>query len=429
MPDHREILDYHRDVATRTGLREHIRFDTEVVAATWSGERRGRSRPPTGGSERFRVLVCATGFLHHPRIPDFEGLEDFAGDARPLRPLARRDRDGRAAGRRGRQRLDRRAARQRARRRRVARDDVPAHAAVDLPAAGLRHPARSCGGCSRASRRERPARRRRCCGSPTGSWAARRSATTGGGGSSTRVARAQPAHGPRPRAARQAHPARRRAVQAAGRLDALLQGRPARRRRRRRPPRSQRVVPEGVVTADGVTHPLDVLILATGFEAHNYMRPIAIRGEDGVTLDEAWANGPHGYRTVSLPGFPNLFMLLGPAQPAEHDLHPRERRAAVRLRHADARGSCGANGTVSLAPTRRGDGALAGVHPRRHAGNRLGERMQQLVPRRRRHAGAVAVRPARLARGAAAPGARRTTRPPSVLIRNFGPSWRMPNRD
>ena len=76
-----------------------------------------------------------------------------------------------------------------------------------------------------------------------------------------------------------------------------------------------RIVPEGVVTADGATHPLDVLILATGFAAHNYMRPIAVRGEDGVTLDSAWADGPHGYRTVALTGFPNLFMLLGPHSP------------------------------------------------------------------------------------------------------------------
>src|SRR4051812_15527631 len=37
MPDQLEILDYHRDVATRTGLRERIRFATEVVAAPWTG--------------------------------------------------------------------------------------------------------------------------------------------------------------------------------------------------------------------------------------------------------------------------------------------------------------------------------------------------------------------------------------------------------
>ena len=77
----------------------------------------------------------------------------------------------------------------------------------------------------------------------------------------------------------------------------------------------ERVVREGVVTKDGATHELDVLILATGFEAHNYMRPMDVKGENGVTLDEVWANGPFGYRTVALAGFPNLFMLMGPHSP------------------------------------------------------------------------------------------------------------------
>src|SRR3954447_26930250 len=79
VPEQREILDYHRDVATRTGLRHHIRFETEVVAATWTGTE-WEVETAAGDVERFRVLVCATGFLHHPRIPDVEGLESFAGE-------------------------------------------------------------------------------------------------------------------------------------------------------------------------------------------------------------------------------------------------------------------------------------------------------------------------------------------------------------
>src|SRR4051794_11904999 len=79
MPEQQEILDYHVDVATRTGLREHIRFDSEVVSARWTG---GGWEGGTagGGTERFRVLVCASGFLHHPNVPPFEGLETFAGE-------------------------------------------------------------------------------------------------------------------------------------------------------------------------------------------------------------------------------------------------------------------------------------------------------------------------------------------------------------
>lgn len=38
-------------------------------------------------------------------------------------------------------------------------------------------------------------------------------------------------------------------------------------------------------------------------------------GENGLTLDEVWSDGPHAYRSVAVPGFPNLFMLMGPHSP------------------------------------------------------------------------------------------------------------------
>ena len=75
------------------------------------------------------------------------------------------------------------------------------------------------------------------------------------------------------------------------------------------------VEPRGVVTADGTLHELDLLVLATGFDARAYVRPMEIVGESGLTLDEAWADGPHAYRSVAVPGFPNLFMLMGPHSP------------------------------------------------------------------------------------------------------------------
>jgi len=75
------------------------------------------------------------------------------------------------------------------------------------------------------------------------------------------------------------------------------------------------IEPRGIVTADGTLHELDLLVLATGFDAHAYMRPLEVIGEGGRTLDEAWADGPMAYRSVAVPGFPNLFMLLGPHSP------------------------------------------------------------------------------------------------------------------
>ena len=77
----------------------------------------------------------------------------------------------------------------------------------------------------------------------------------------------------------------------------------------------ERVEPGGVVTEDGRRHELDVLVLATGFDAHAYVRPMDLVGENGHTLAEAWSGEPWAYRTVALPGFPNFFMLMGPHSP------------------------------------------------------------------------------------------------------------------
>lgn len=71
----------------------------------------------------------------------------------------------------------------------------------------------------------------------------------------------------------------------------------------------------GIVTADGVLHEVDVIALATGFDAHAYMRPMRLTGQDGITIDKAWADAPRAHLTVAMPGFPNLFMLMGPHSP------------------------------------------------------------------------------------------------------------------
>jgi cation diffusion facilitator CzcD-associated flavoprotein CzcO len=77
----------------------------------------------------------------------------------------------------------------------------------------------------------------------------------------------------------------------------------------------ERVEPGGVRTKDGALHELDVLVLATGFRADRFMRPIQVIGRDGARLDEAWAARPVAYLSISIPQFPNLFMLNGPNGP------------------------------------------------------------------------------------------------------------------
>jgi cyclohexanone monooxygenase len=78
----------------------------------------------------------------------------------------------------------------------------------------------------------------------------------------------------------------------------------------------QEITPTGVLTADGVTHELDVLVFATGFDAvdGNY-RAMDLRGRGGRHIDEHWVDGPTSYLGVSKTGFPNMFMILGPNGP------------------------------------------------------------------------------------------------------------------
>ena len=91
-------------------------------------------------------------------------------------------------------------------------------------------------------------------------------------------------------------------------------------------------------TRDGRLHELDVLVLATGFKADAFMRPMEIVGRDGVTLEEAWTPRPEAYLSISIPDFPNFFMLNGPNGPVgnfslievaeiQFRLHPAARRA------------------------------------------------------------------------------------------------------
>ncbi len=75
------------------------------------------------------------------------------------------------------------------------------------------------------------------------------------------------------------------------------------------------IEPAGVRTADGALHELDVLVLATGFESDRFIRPTTVRGIDGLNLDDVWDPTPIAHLSVCVPGFPNLFMLNGPNGP------------------------------------------------------------------------------------------------------------------
>lgn len=77
----------------------------------------------------------------------------------------------------------------------------------------------------------------------------------------------------------------------------------------------ERIEAGGIRTDDGRLHELDVVVLATGFRADRFLRPIDVIGRGGASLDEAWARRPVAYLSISIPDFPNLFMLNGPNGP------------------------------------------------------------------------------------------------------------------
>jgi len=74
----------------------------------------------------------------------------------------------------------------------------------------------------------------------------------------------------------------------------------------------QRITPQGVVGGDGVERQAEVLVLATGFKSHDFVAPMEIRGVGGRRLADEWAETPKAYLGLSVPAFPNMFLLYGP---------------------------------------------------------------------------------------------------------------------
>jgi cation diffusion facilitator CzcD-associated flavoprotein CzcO len=72
------------------------------------------------------------------------------------------------------------------------------------------------------------------------------------------------------------------------------------------------VTETGVVDVDGVERPVDVLVMATGFQPTNYLAHLRVVGRDGRSLHDHWAGEPRAFLGITVPGFPNFFMLYGP---------------------------------------------------------------------------------------------------------------------
>jgi 4-hydroxyacetophenone monooxygenase len=74
----------------------------------------------------------------------------------------------------------------------------------------------------------------------------------------------------------------------------------------------EQMTPEGPKTADGRLHEMDVIIYGTGFTATEFLHSIEVTGRDGVDLHEKWDGWARAFIGMTVPSFPNLFLLYGP---------------------------------------------------------------------------------------------------------------------
>jgi cation diffusion facilitator CzcD-associated flavoprotein CzcO len=72
------------------------------------------------------------------------------------------------------------------------------------------------------------------------------------------------------------------------------------------------VTETGLSCDDGSAIDADVIIWCTGFTPTEYIAPMRVTGRDGLDLRARWADGPEAYLGITTPGFPNMFMSYGP---------------------------------------------------------------------------------------------------------------------
>jgi cation diffusion facilitator CzcD-associated flavoprotein CzcO len=92
------------------------------------------------------------------------------------------------------------------------------------------------------------------------------------------------------------------------------------------------VTPHGIVDAQGVEHPADVLVMATGFQPTHYLATLDIVGCRGVSLQEFWHGEPRAFLGMTVPGFPNFYMLYGPNTNGGEIISHLERQAEYVVR-------------------------------------------------------------------------------------------------
>ncbi|WP_280236087.1 flavin-containing monooxygenase [Nocardia cyriacigeorgica] len=80
-----------------------------------------------------------------------------------------------------------------------------------------------------------------------------------------------------------------------------------------------RISEQGIRTAEGIEHRVDCIVFATGFDVSKTGSPIPVTGRDGRVLAEEWSRGAYAYKSVTVAGYPNLFLTFGPNSGPGHN--------------------------------------------------------------------------------------------------------------
>jgi cation diffusion facilitator CzcD-associated flavoprotein CzcO len=72
------------------------------------------------------------------------------------------------------------------------------------------------------------------------------------------------------------------------------------------------ITADAVIGPDGTRHEVDTIVFGTGFTATEFLAPMEVRGREGLELTDAWKDGAEAYFGITVPNFPNMFLLYGP---------------------------------------------------------------------------------------------------------------------
>ncbi|WP_329377207.1 flavin-containing monooxygenase [Streptomyces sp. NBC_01716] len=306
-----ELQRYAETVLDRFGLRARLRLGTRVESVTWDEESgRHRVRTARGAGYRCQFVISAVGLLNVPRYPDWPGLDGFTGDSFHT---ARWDEKVQLAGRR------------------VAVVGTGSTAVQIVPvvadsAARLyvfqREPGwvepkgeRAFTEAERARFRRSPLHRRLYRLRLFHESTRRFRAYDAGGRAQKRMRELclryleTSVQDPTTRAALTPdYPwGCKRPIYASTYYPAFNQDHVT-----LVPHPVREVTATGVVDSGGEEHEVDVLILSTGFQPTRFLSSFTVTGTDGREIQEAWGDRPRAFLGVTVPGFPNFFILYGP---------------------------------------------------------------------------------------------------------------------